>query len=247
MSSPVVAFTIRMSRSWTSMITWVPVWVRPIPMWWSLPLTRRVTQPVLSTIVADAVVGVGVSARRWQCFGQRLVDRGGGGPVRQRAVWPVLVVLGGEGVQEGLELVDGRWLGRLGGEPLLEGLLEPFGLAAGGRVTWPGVLLHDVEPAQLVLERVASAAAAGEPGGVNHPVVGQCGRGDPVSGQRVAEGGDHDRAGDPGVRGNRQGVAGAVIEPGQDLSLGARMVTAASEAVVGEVRLPGLVRQPPRI
>ena len=68
----------------------------------------------------------------------------------------------------------------LGAEPVLQGLLEPFDLAAGGGVVRAGVLLHDAEAAQFVLEAVASAAAAGEAGGEDHAVVGQRGGGDAV-------------------------------------------------------------------
>ena len=52
-----------------------------------------------------------------------------------------------------------------------------------------------------------------------------------------AEGGEHDRAGDRVVGGYREGVAGAVVEPGQDLAVGA-----VQQPVVGEVGLPALVR-----
>ena len=52
-----------------------------------------------------------------------------------------------------------------------------------------------------------------------------------------------DRGGDPGVRGDVQGVAGAVVEPADDLDVGAGSTVGAGEPVVGEVRLPGLVRQ----
>jgi len=51
-----------------------------------------------------------------------------------------------------------------------------------------------------------------------------------------AEGGEHDWAGDAGVGGDRQGIAAVVVEPGQDLDVGA-----GGEAVVGEVGLPGFV------
>jgi hypothetical protein len=37
-----------------------------------------------------------------------------------------VVVVGDEGVEEGLELGDGGRLGWLGGQPLLHRLLEPF-------------------------------------------------------------------------------------------------------------------------
>jgi hypothetical protein len=52
-----------------------------------------------------------------------------------------------------------------------------------------------------------------------------------------AERREHDGAGDPGMSGDREGVARTVVQPGQDLAVGA-----VEEPVVGEVGLPGLVR-----
>jgi len=49
MSCPVAALMMRMSRSWTSTRTRVWAWVRPMPMWWSRPLWRRVSFPNWST------------------------------------------------------------------------------------------------------------------------------------------------------------------------------------------------------
>jgi hypothetical protein len=98
------------------------------------------------------------------------------------------------------------------------------------------VLLHDVESPQLVLEMVASAAAAGVAGRVDHAVVGERGRGVSVQVTGMPEGVVDDQGGDPGVGPDVQGVAGVVVEPGDDLGLGA-----GGEAVVGEVGLPGLV------
>lgn len=86
----------------------------------------------------------------------------------------------------------------------------------------PGVLLHHPEPTQLVLEAVAATLAAGQAGREHHPVICQR-RGrtaEPV--HHGTEGGQHDRAGDPVVRGHRQGEPGVVIEAGQDLHVGAR-------------------------
>ena len=60
----------------------------------------------------------------------------------------------------------------------------------------------------------------------------------PCRAEGFAEGGGDDRAGDPAVCGHEQGVAGAVVEPGDDLDVGA----VGRESVVGEVGLPGLVR-----
>ena len=51
-----------------------------------------------------------------------------------------------------------------------------------------------------------------------------------------AEGGDDSGSGDGAVGGDGQGVAGVVVEPGEDLDVGA-----ISEAVMGEVGLPGFV------
>jgi hypothetical protein len=79
----------------------------------------------------------------------------------------------------------------------LRGLLESFDLAAGGGVVGPGVLLHDVQSAEFGLELGSATAAAGEPHGVDHPVVGQCGGGNRICGNGVAEGGQHHGSGDP--------------------------------------------------
>ena len=44
-------------------MTWVPWWVRPMPMWRSGPCTRRVTVPdFVDPVVSDPVVGVAVAA-----------------------------------------------------------------------------------------------------------------------------------------------------------------------------------------
>ena len=72
-------------------------------------------------------------------------------------------------VQLGLQLGDAarRWPGP---EPALQGLVEPFGLALGLGVSRGPVLLTDPEDREDVFEGVASA---GEPGGVDAPVIGQ--------------------------------------------------------------------------
>ena len=79
---------------------------------------------------------------------------------------PLSVVDPGEGVQLGLQAGEGGG-GWLLEQPVLQGLLESFDLALGLRVTGPPVLLGDAQVAQLVLEPVAAAFAAGEPGGVD--------------------------------------------------------------------------------
>ena len=87
----------------------------------------------------------------------------------QRAVRAALVVMLAELVELSLELGNGAG-GRPGSEPALQGLVEPFGLALGLRVSGRAVLLADTEDREEVFEGVAAAA---EPGGVDPPVVGQ--------------------------------------------------------------------------
>jgi hypothetical protein len=57
-----------------------------------------------------------------------------GGAAVQGAVRPAAVVVDNKGVAGGLQLGDRGGLLRLGPEPLLQGLLEPFDFAAGGGV-----------------------------------------------------------------------------------------------------------------
>lgn len=110
---------------------------------------------------ADTVVGVaGPVAGRG--FRAGCIGGGRGGAVREGPVRPVLVADGGEVIGQGLELGDGGGLGRLGGEPGLEGLPEPLDLALGLRVAGPAVLLPHPQAAQLGFEAVAAAPPAGE-------------------------------------------------------------------------------------
>jgi hypothetical protein len=112
-------------------------------------------------------------------------------------------------------------------------------------VVGSGVLLGHAEAAQLVFEAVAALgavqAAAGEPGGEDHAVVGQRGGGNPVCGNGFAEGGQHDGSGDPVMGGDREGEPGVVVEPGQDFGVRPGTAVGSSESTVGEVGLPGLV------
>ncbi len=121
-------------------------------------------------------------------------------------------------------------------------MLEAFDLAAGGGVVGSGVLLDDAQESEFGLEGVAAASAAGQPGGEDHAVVGERGGGNPVHGKGCAECGQHDRAGDAEVGGHGNGESGAVVEPGEDLHIGARGAVGVGETVVGEVGLPALVR-----
>jgi hypothetical protein len=76
----------------------------------------------------------------------------------------------------------------LGGQPVLERLLEPLGLALGLGVAGLAVLLGDAPAAQFVLEAVAAAFAAGQPCGEDHAVVGQRRGGRAVLAHSGAEG-----------------------------------------------------------
>jgi hypothetical protein len=200
---------------------------------------------LVDAVVADPVVGVVVVvAGARGGLGPSRVDRGRGRSVWQGAVGPVVVVLLDECVEDGLEVVDGGRLLGLGAEPLLHGLLEPLDLALGLGVVGLRVLLDDPESAELGLEAVAGAgalAAPGQAGGEDDAVVGQRGDRDLVRCNGFPEGPDDDGAGDPVVRGDREGVAGVVVEPGQDLAVRARSAVGSGESVVGEVGLPALV------
>ena len=115
------------------------------------------------------MVCAGVGAD-WSGFWEQVVDDGGCASF-EAAVWPVVVVVLDEVVDVRLEFVDG--VGGVGSEPLFEGLLEAFDFAGGGGVVWSGVFLFDVEVDEECFELVATAAASGKAGGVNHAVVGQ--------------------------------------------------------------------------
>jgi len=107
-----------------------------------------------------------------------------------------------------------------------------------------GVLLDDAEASEFGLEAVAGAGsflALGQPGGEDHAVVGERGGGNPVLCNGLLERGEHDRAGDPVVGGHGECVAGAVVEPGQDLGVCAGSAVGSTGSVVGEIALPGLV------
>ena len=141
----------------------------------------------------------------------------------------VVVVMAGEFVDEALELVEAVGSG-LGFEVFLEGLLETFDFSAGGGVVGCGVLLFGAEVSEAGLEGVSAAFAAGEAGGVDHGVVGERGRGKAVLSTGLVEGVDDDRAGYAPIHGDGQGVAGMVVEPGDDLGVGT-----CGEAPMGEV------------
>lgn len=143
-----------------------------------------------------------------------------------------MVVFVGEGVELGLELGEGGGFG-LFLQPAFEGLVEAFDFPAGGGVVGGGVDLADLQAAEFGFEAVASAAAAGQPGGEDHAVVGEGGVWDAMGCGGFGEFGQDDRCGDAPVCGQGDGVAGVVVDPAEDLYVGT-----AGEAPVGEVGLP---------
>lgn len=80
-------------------------------------------------VVADPVVTVVERGASRDCFGPGIIGLLGGAPV-QGAVGPDGVVVGAEGIELALQLSLGPGSG-LRGEPFLQGLMEPFDLAAG--------------------------------------------------------------------------------------------------------------------
>ena len=145
MSSPVVAWMMRMSRPLISIRMGVRAWVRPTPMWCSRPLWRRVSLPSVSMMSRRTrACGwvLGEVARGG--FGPGLVGSRWGAPV-EGAVRPAAVVVGEKLVAEGLQFGQGLRVAAAAREPFLQRLLEAFYFAAGGGVVRLGVLLHHAE------------------------------------------------------------------------------------------------------
>jgi hypothetical protein len=108
---------------------------------------------------------------------------------------------------------------RCGGRAVPQGPLGSGGVVLVSELVEQCLQLDDVPVAELLLVSVATAAMsdAGQADGVDHRVVSQRGCGDAVLSCDFAERGEHDRGGDRPVGGHVQRVAGAVIEPGDDL------------------------------
>jgi hypothetical protein len=148
-------------------------------------------------------------------------------------VGSVVVVVGDEAVELGLELFLGGW-GVLAGEEPFEGLVESFDLAAGLGVVGPGVLGGDPEGQQLGLH--GSAVVASGRRGEDRPVVGQerGGISPLLSGSMQ---GAHDIGGScGGERPALHAQPGVVINDVEDLEH-----DAVEAGDVGDVGLPALV------
>jgi hypothetical protein len=182
-------------------------------------------------VVAEAEVGPGRVGAGGLRPGRRPVRLPGRDPA-DRPVRPPLVVGEAEGVELGLKLAQGPCC-RLTREPAFQGLVEALDLALGLGMPGRPVLLPDAEVGEQVLEPVATT---GEPGRVDGAVVSER-RGRPaVLLASRDERGHHVVAGDPPEGGDGEQEAGVVVEPADDLDLGA-----VGQAPVGEVRLPQLV------
>jgi hypothetical protein len=97
----------------------------------------------VDAVGADPVVGAGGLAAGGG-LGPGGVRGSGGGPVRQGAVRPPVVVVGGEGGEQDLQLTDAGGLVRLGGQPFLQDLPEPLDLPLG--LGWFGLPFFCLTP-----------------------------------------------------------------------------------------------------
>ena len=186
---------------------------------------------------ADAVVGVG-GAVAGGGFGPGGVGGGGGLAVRQGPVRPAGVVVAGEGVEEGLELGEGGGLGA--------GRRAISCRVCQNRSILPWVWGWFGRPF-FCASRGGAARARSRCGRRGRRRTGWCRPGRCRSGWRPgrraashggAERGQHDRAGDPAVRGAGAGRSREwSSSQADDLGVGA-----AGQPVVGEVGLPALVR-----
>ena len=217
-----------------SMMTGVPSRVRPRPMWWSWPATRSDTLPWLTRSRRTRRCGSWLAGGGG--FGSGLVGGGRGARASERCGRRRLYssTNSSSSACSSAIVAAGGWAA----SQRLERLVEAFDFAAGRRMVRPAVLLDDAEAVEEVFEPVAAASAAGQAGGEHHSVVGQRRRRHTVCFQGVREHVDDDVAGHPAVGGDRDRRAGVVIDPAQDLHLGA-----VGETPVGEIGLPALVRQ----
>ena len=118
---------------------------------------------------AGADPSILITRRSGSAFSRASIDRSG---VRRPmpSMGTDVVVVGDEAVDGPLELLLGLEA-LLGGQELLQGLVEALDLAAGLGMVGPGVLDRDAEGEQLVLDRPGDAVAALR--GEDEPVVGE--------------------------------------------------------------------------
>ena len=100
---------------------------------------------------------------RSRCFHRQPDPRRPNG-VRRFSERPGVVVVGNEGVAEGLQAGQGLRLPGLGCEPFLRRLVEPLHLPAGSGMVQPGMLLCHDQAAQFGGEAVDGVVASGATG-----------------------------------------------------------------------------------
>ena len=111
----------------------------------------------VDAVAADAEVLADTDALPYWHGAGPGVPGGLGGAAADGPVRPAGVVVGGEGIQLGLQPTDGGG-GVLAGEPVLEGLVQSLDLAAGLRVVGPAVAVGDPQRGELAFERDPAAA-----------------------------------------------------------------------------------------
>ena len=104
-------------------------------------------------MVSGAVVAGGIFGEPLVCDGGRDLADGG--------VSPPMVVDIDELIDQALETSECLG-GRSGGHPFLEGLLEAFDLAGGGRMVGSSVFVGDAQLGESGLDLVSSAPKPGE-------------------------------------------------------------------------------------
>ena len=197
------------------------------------PARRKLILPErVEAVVAQPVVARGAGRRRARLWVVR-VGAGRGASV-ELAVGSVVVVDGRGSGRAGLGGRRGSRRAAAGSSQLLEGLVEALDLALGLRVAGVAVLLGDAEDRRGGTRRRSSRRRSGR------CRRGRCRsawrRGSRVRRLAARNVVDDDVAGDRGVGGAAEQVAGVVVEPVEDLDVGA-----VGQAPVGEVGLPALV------
>ena len=118
-------------------------------------------------------------------------------------MWPDRVVVEAERIELLLQLRHGgcRWLTT---QEIFQGLPHFLNFSLGSGFVGFSVALNDAFNFQQGLARVRVAFSAGSSrvtGGIDHPVIGQCGAGLPVLRGGFTKSGGHDAASDSAMRG----------------------------------------------
>ena len=163
----------------------------------------------------------------------------GGEGHAQRLVRAVSVVFLAPGIERSLQRPDARKRAVDVEQLALQGLVQPLNLARRSRGMDLGEAVGDaVLPADLVEQHLRRHARLVEPAGEHLAVVCQHLLGHPVGAHRLHERQAHRAGGRPPDRLGYGAEPGMVIDPGDDLHLGA----VGQECAGGHVQLPQLHR-----